>query len=102
LLDAIMQLVDERVEAALTQRTADRSTPWLTLAEASDLLRVSERTIARLIKRGRFRTTSIGRRRLVHREELDAFMKAAAGEGTAPTVPPRYRGRSVDGSRTRA
>ena len=94
--------MDERVELDLAQRTVDGSPPWLTLVEAAERLRVSKRTVARLIERGRLRTTRIGRRRLVHREELDAFLEAAAGEGTAPTVPPRHRRRSVDGSQVRA
>ena len=86
------RLVDERVERALADRAPDSGSPWLTLADAAQRLRVSERTVARLVDRGRLRTTTLGRRRLVHRDDLDALLIAAAGEGTAPTVPPRRRG----------
>ena len=92
LVAELERLVDERVERALADRAADSGSPWLTLAEAAERLRVSERTVARLVDRGRLRTTTLGRRRLVHRTDVDALLNAAAGEGTAPTVPPRRRG----------
>jgi excisionase family DNA binding protein len=79
LVEALTQLVDERVERALAERTADGDSPWLTLAEAAKRLRVSERTVARAVGRGRIRTTTLGRRRLVHRDELEAFLRAATG-----------------------
>ena len=41
---------------------------------------VSERTLARWIKRGLLQTTTIGRRRLVLRESLDEVLRAAARE----------------------
>ena len=86
-VDAFVQLVDERVGAG-TEDTREPCSPWLSLAEAADYLRMSERTIQRLVGRGRVRSATIGRRRLVHRDDLD---KAAAGEETAPTAPPRRR-----------
>ena len=79
LVAALTALVDERVERALSDREADSGSPWLTLAEAAERLRVSERTVARLIERGRLGTTTLGRRRLVHRDELDNALRAAAG-----------------------
>jgi hypothetical protein len=51
--------------------------------------RVSERQLQRLVSRGKVRSSTIGRRRLLHREDLD---KAATGEEVAPTTPPRRRG----------
>jgi excisionase family DNA binding protein len=47
------------------------------------------RTVGRRVAKGRVRSTTIGRRRLLHRDDLDAL--AAAGEETAPTAPPRRR-----------
>ena len=58
------RLVDERVEAALAARPEHDGSPWLTLAEAADRLRVSERTIARKVRAGRIRTSCVGRRKL--------------------------------------
>jgi excisionase family DNA binding protein len=76
LIAALTQLVDDRVERALADRGApEPGSPWLSLAEAAERLRVSERTVARLVERGRLRTTTLGRRRLVHRDDLDSFLQ---------------------------
>ena len=48
-----------------------------TLDEAAERLRVSRRTLERLIAAGRIRTVAIGRRRLVTDRELDAFVAAS-------------------------
>ena len=65
--------------------------PWLSTAEAAEHLRVSERTLQRLATSERVRSSTIGRRRLYHRDDLDALARAATGEGVAPTTPPRRR-----------
>jgi len=94
LAEALRPLVVELVEQELDRRHAEQDdparsvSPWLSIAEAADYLRVSERKLARLIESGRVRSSTIGRRRLLHRDDLD---RAATGEGTAPTVPPRHR-----------
>jgi excisionase family DNA binding protein len=75
---AIEALVEERVAAALAAQPNSGS-PWLSLEEAARYVHVSERTLSRMIERGRLRSTCIGRRRLVHRDDLDAVLKAAAG-----------------------
>lgn len=93
---ALERLVDERVEAALAERDAGNGSPWLTLDEAAEYLRVSPRTLDRLLERGRIRTSAIGRRRLVHRDELEAYMRTATGEVT-PVTQPRRRRRTLDG-----
>jgi excisionase family DNA binding protein len=67
------------------------ASPWLALDEAAAYLRVSERTLERRIKSGRLRSTTIGRRRLLHRDDLDAVARATAGEDVAPTTSPRRR-----------
>jgi excisionase family DNA binding protein len=64
---------------------------WFSPSEAADYLRVSGRTIEREIKRGRLRSTTIGRRRLIHRDDLDALARGGDGGGIAPTTPPRRR-----------
>ena len=66
--------------------------PWLSIADAAVYLGVSERTIERAIARGRLESSTIGSRRLLHRAELDAYVRAATGEEVAPTTPPRRRG----------
>jgi excisionase family DNA binding protein len=79
LAKAIEDLVDAKLEAALAERaTSAESSPWLSLEAAAKYAYVSQRTLERRIARGQLRTTCIGRRRLVHRADLDA-MNAAAG-----------------------
>ena len=81
--------IDRRVEAALAELDVGKGgSPWLSEDEAGDYLRVSKRTVQRLIKNKRVRSTTIGRRRLLHRDDLD---RAATGEDSAPTEPPRRR-----------
>jgi excisionase family DNA binding protein len=67
LVAALEALIDERLELAL----ARNGSPWLTVAEAAELLHVSPRTLARMLEAGRYRSTLVGRRRLVRREDLE-------------------------------
>ena len=99
LVEALERLVDERVQAAVAElhpNGAGSSSPWLSLSEAAEYLRTSERTVQRLVKRSRIRTSTIGRRRLFHRDDLDALARATTGEEVAPTTPSRRRVRSLD------
>jgi excisionase family DNA binding protein len=82
--------IDRRLQAALAEVDGrDGGSPWLSEAEAADHLRVSKRTVQRMVARGLVRSTTIGRRRLLHRDDLDAL--AATGEDVAPTTPSRRR-----------
>lgn len=75
LVVAIEALIEERVGAALSARETLDGSPWLSVADAATFLGVSERTVGRLLERGRIRSTHVGRRRLMHRDELDAYLK---------------------------
>ena len=55
----------------------------LTLAEVAERLRVSRRTVERLITAGRIRPVRIGRRVLVTERELGAFVASCAGRRVA-------------------
>jgi excisionase family DNA binding protein len=93
-LAAVREDADLRAELRallLPDQGTESEPPWLGIDEAAAYLRVSERTLERRIKKGHLRSTTIGRRRLLHRDDLDALAKAAAGEGVAPTTPPRRR-----------
>lgn len=46
----------------------------LTLGESAEALRVSVRTVERLLQRGRLRAKSIGRRRVIPVSELERFL----------------------------
>jgi excisionase family DNA binding protein len=94
-VEAIENLVDERVDAALAEHgNGARSSPWLTIPESAEYLRTSERTIHRLVRKERIRSITIGRRRLLHRDDLDVY--ATTGEDVAPTTSPRRRRPSLD------
>jgi excisionase family DNA binding protein len=76
---ALEALVDERVESALAAHSAvNGSSPWFGLADAAGYLGVSERTVARLLDRGRIRSTTLGRRRILHRDDLDQYLRGDA------------------------
>jgi excisionase family DNA binding protein len=102
LVEAIDQLVEERVRATLEALASNGGSPWLSLDEAAEYLRVSPRTLERQLARGRVRSSGIGRRRLLHRDDLDELAKAATREDVAPTTPPRRRTRTLDRDRTEA
>ncbi|MBX6370112.1 MAG: helix-turn-helix domain-containing protein [Rhodospirillales bacterium] len=79
----------------LTADGGERREPqrdWYSLAEAADYLRVSPRTVERLVATGQLPTSTVGRRRLAHRRDLAAL--AAAGRDTLPVAASR-RGRTV-------
>jgi excisionase family DNA binding protein len=79
LLAELERLVDERVAAALESHGAVKvASPWLSLRDCAARLQVSERTVARLVKRGRIRTCAVGRRVLVHAADLDAAVRGDA------------------------
>jgi excisionase family DNA binding protein len=50
----------------------------LTLDEVAERLRVSRRTVERLIAAGRLRPTRVGARTLVTARELEAYVAAAS------------------------
>ena len=55
----------------------------LTVSESADRLRLSRRTVERLIASGRIRPVRIGRRVLVTERELEAFVASCAGRRVA-------------------
>jgi excisionase family DNA binding protein len=78
IVEGIERLVDERVEAKIAEATIQPVSPWLTIEQAVEYLHVSERLLYRLLKSGRIRSTTLGRRRLLHRDDLDAFAREGA------------------------
>jgi excisionase family DNA binding protein len=91
--DALVEAIAQRTAKILLEReqTVEHGSPWLSIADAAVYLGVSERTIERAIARGRLRSSTIGSRRLLHRDDLDAFVRATTGEEVAPTTPSRRR-----------
>lgn len=81
----VLEIVAERA------RTEEAGSPWMSVEEAAHYLRISSRTLERRVHSGRVRSTTVGRRRLLHREDLDELAKTATGEDVAPTTSPRRR-----------
>ena len=101
LVDAIEQLVAERLAAAEILYGV-KDSPWLSLDEAADYLRVSPRTLERNLSRRRVRSSTIGRRRLLHRDDLDELARATTREDVTPATPPRRRDATLDQRREEA
>lgn len=72
LLDALDRFVRERIAEALVAQPD--GSPWLTLEQAARYVGVSLRTIERRVQAGGVRSTNVGRRRIVHRDDLDALL----------------------------
>ena len=53
-------------------------TELLTITEVAERLRVSTRTVRRLVASGQIRVIKIGRRTVVKSSEVDAFVAAAS------------------------
>jgi excisionase family DNA binding protein len=85
-LAALEELVSEQVAQAFGEVPA--GSPWLSIEAAAERAGVSARTLERAIKSGRLRTSTVGRRRLVHADELDGYVRGD-GRGEARTAPAR-------------
>jgi excisionase family DNA binding protein len=51
------------------------ASPYRSIVEAAEYLRVSERFVREAIRRGRLRSFRAGRRVLLSRDDLDAFVR---------------------------
>jgi excisionase family DNA binding protein len=90
--EAVEAIADRAAEIVIErQREAEAGSPWLSVADAAAYLWISGRQLQRAITKGRVTSTTIGRRRLLHRDELDRFARAATGENVAPATSPRHR-----------
>lgn len=70
------------VLAELAAEDVPNGSPWFSLAAAADYLSVSARTLEREIGRGGLRSSTLGRRRLIHRDDLDALARNGDGGGS--------------------
>jgi excisionase family DNA binding protein len=62
------------------QQEAGAGSPWFSIADGAAYLGISERQLQRAITREKVPSSTIGRRRLLHRDELDRFARAAGEE----------------------
>lgn len=87
LVDALEQLVEERV--SVLRNVA--GPVWLSIAEAADYCSVSQRTIARWLSNKRLRSSTLGRRVLISRNDLDSLLCGDGQEGGANRPTARRR-----------
>lgn len=91
--EAVEAIAERAAQIVLErQQEAEDGSPWLSVAAAAAYLAISERQLQRAITKGKITSTTIGRRRLLHRDDLNQFARAATGEDVAPTTSPRRRG----------
>ncbi|MFN0154677.1 MAG: excisionase family DNA-binding protein [Gaiella sp.] len=88
---ALERFVDERVKQRVDILVgAEHKSMWLSVAASAEYCGLSARTIQRLVAKGLIRSSTVGRRRLLYRDDLDGFMRGDGG-GEARTAPPRRR-----------
>ena len=61
------------------QGKSTRPDDWVSQAEAARMRGVSRQAIARLIKKGRFRTLEIGGKVLLRRKDIETYQPEAPG-----------------------
>lgn len=76
----IVEAIARRAAEMMLEQETTNGSPWYSLSGAAAYLHLSERTLEREISRGRLRSSTIGRRRILHREDLDRFARAAGEE----------------------
>lgn len=74
LVEAIAELVEERVLERLEADRRDSVSPYLTPVEAAELLRAGRQRVYDLLSSGRLRRYKDGARVLVSRDELEAYL----------------------------
>ena len=95
-LDRLIDEVATRVAAELADRIASQApSPWMAMDEAIAYTRVPAGTFRKWVAAGRIPAHG-GRRKLFHRDELDA----ALGFVSAPPAPRLVVAASVDGDST--
>jgi excisionase family DNA binding protein len=80
-LSALAPTIAEQVAALLFERVAEHvgaRSPWLSVAEAAEYLRCSPKRIYDLTGQSRLPAHKDGSRLLLRRDELDAYLNAAA------------------------
>jgi excisionase family DNA binding protein len=90
--DVVDAIAERAAELVLASLDGASSSPWLSVRDAATYLGVSERSLERAIARGRVRSSTVGSRRLLHRDDLDAYLRGSGGgedSANRPCTPPR-------------
>lgn len=84
MIELTVRLTDEQLAeiaeraAALVSASAPVVSPWLNVAEAAERLRCRKDRIYDLIALGKLHPRRDGRRLLLHRDDLDAYIEGQA------------------------
>jgi excisionase family DNA binding protein len=60
-----------------SEPAADRASPFFTINETCDYLRISRNTLYKLFDTGQLRRRKLGARVLVHKADLDHYIESA-------------------------
>ena len=71
----LIEQVAERAAEILAERQAPAASPWLNVIEAAERLRCRKDRIYDLIALGKLTPRRDGRRVLLHRDDLDAYVE---------------------------
>ena len=78
--DVVAALEEFIAESGRSVDVGEGASPWLSLDDGAAYLTVSRRALERWIEDGKLKSSTLGRRRIVHRSDLDAFARAATRE----------------------
>jgi excisionase family DNA binding protein len=95
-----VERIAERAATLVLERLPDKATatsPYLSVIEAADYVRAKPQRIYDLLSSGRLTRHKDGRRVLVLRAQLDAYLAANGPSAVAPSLPPLLRNRSARG-----
>ena len=98
LVEAIAELVEERVLERLEASRRDGLSHYLTPVEAAELLRADRQRIYDLLSAGRLRRYKDGARVLISRDELEGYLDGDGTRRVARSLPPALRSQPGSGS----
>jgi hypothetical protein len=84
-LDALAERLAPRVADRLSPATPSESSPWMTFEEAVEYTKLPPGTFRKLSAAGTF-TAHGGKRRIYHRDELDAALSRSVRRRRVPPV----------------
>ncbi len=66
----------------------ENKTGYISVEEAADILEIEPNTVRKMMRRGEFRTTRIGRRKYINAEDVRRYYEKAADEEAAKMADP--------------
>jgi excisionase family DNA binding protein len=95
----VVKVIAERAAEIVLERLSASSptSPYLSVAEAAERIRAKPQRVHDLLSARRLTRYKDGRRTLVSREELDAYIVREGRSRVAPTLPPPSQARSSKG-----